>query len=255
MKNVLKNVRQKLANARELCPGMSSDMFLLTDYMSKNTNDTIVPTGVMVMVDCVMDDIEKGTNGAGVELPDEFKTRRELIINEILWFPQVIDAIADEAFAKEVRTQWKKFFGMVPPKRVNTREIKLSSSHPEYINAAVDWWANAIISPKFDSGVVIPVSLLFLIVTSTKEYTPDEIKIFKETLAGEIEERMKKDGYCCLSVDYHPCDMLMLVGQKIGVDDTIGYPCQTYMKISQNEVSVVAGYSAPKEILWSKVSA
>lgn len=251
MESILKDVKQKLANARELCPGMSNDMYLLTDYMSKHTNDTIVPMGVLVMVTCVMDDLEKGRNGFGGEFPEEVNVRKKFILNEIWYFPQVIDAIADEEFANQVRAEWKNLFGSEPPKKINTKEIETTNSYPEYIKVAVDWWANAISSPKFDNGDAMPAILAFMMASSAKEYTPDEIKIFKETLADAIKEHLERVGYCYLSVDYHPCPLLSLAGEKIGVDDMLGYPCKTYMNVSKEEVSVIAGYSAPKEILWT----
>ena len=85
---------------------------------------------------------------------------------------------------------------------------------------------------------------------AAKEYTPAEIKTFKEALANGIQDEMSEYGRCNLSVDYHPCRVLANAGNLIGVNDMTGYPCKTDMYISEEEVSVRAGYGAPREVIW-----
>ena len=244
------NIREKLANAKELCPGMSRDFYILTDYMSENTNDELVPLGMMMLSVCVRDDLEKGRNGFGKDFPEELAQRRNFVKDEIQWIPQLVDAIADEAFATEFRMHWKKCFGTVPPKRVDTKAVETDTEYPAYIKAAIDWWANAIISPKFDNGEELPALLAFLMAGAAKEYTPAEIKTFKEALAKGIMDEMSMSGRCDLDVDYHPCQVLANAGNLIGVPDMTGYPCKTSMYISEKEVSVCAGYGAPRKVIW-----
>lgn len=135
----MNNIREKLANARELCPGMSKDFYLLTDYMSENTNDELVPMGIVMLSVCVRDDLEKGRNGFGRSFPEELANRRGFVKDEIQWIPQLIDAIAEEEFAAEVRQVWKEIFGSVPPKRVDTTAVDTDTTYPEYVKAAIDW--------------------------------------------------------------------------------------------------------------------
>lgn len=249
----MNNIKEKLANARELCPGMSKDFYLLTDYMSANCNDELVPMGMMLMTMCVRDDLEKGRcgfAGATEALPAELANRREFVKDEIKWMPQLVDAIADEEFAEEFRQEWKGFFGFVPPKRVNTQVVETEENYPEYVKVAVDWWANAIVSPKFDNGEALP-SILSFLMGSVKEYSQEDIKVFKETLAKGIIKEMKKWNRCSLDVDYHPCRVLAEAGSLIGVNDMTGYPCKTNMRITEQEVSVSAGYGASWETLWT----
>ena len=249
----MNNIREKIANARELCPGMSKDFYLLTDYMSAHLHNQSEPMGIMLMTVCVRDDLEKGRCGfaEGSELPSELAKRREFIKDEIKWIPQLVDVIADEEFAQEFRQIWKKTFGFVPPKRVNTQAVEIGEQYPKYVKVAVDWWANAIVSPKFDNGEAIP-PFLILPMSSVKEYSQEEIKIFKEALAKEIVKEMNEGGdYCNISVDYHPCRVLAKAGELIGVNDMMGYPCKTRMEISKQEVSVSAGYGASWETLWT----
>ena len=251
MKEVtMTNVREKLANARNLCPGMSKDFYILTDYMSENTNDELVPMGMLLLTVCVQSDIETGCNGFGKDFSEEIVQRRNFVKDEIQWIPQLVDAIADEEFATEFRMHWKECFGTVPPKRVDTKAVETDTEYPAYIKVAIDWWANAIISPKFDNGEALPALFAFLMASATKEYTPAEIKTFKEALANGIQDEMSEYGRCNLSVDYHPCRVLANAGNLIGVNDMTGYPCKTDMYISEKEVSVSAGYGAPREVIW-----
>jgi len=246
----MNNIREKLANAQELCPGMSKDFYLLTDYMSENTNDELVPMGIVMLSVCVRDDLEKGRNGFGRSFPEELANRRGFVKDEIQWIPQLIDAIAEEEFAAEVRQVWKEIFGSVPPKRVDTTAVDTDTTYPKYVKAAIDWWANAIVSPKFDNGEALPAFFSFLMAGAAKEYTPAEIKTFKEALAKGIMDEMSMYGRCDLDVDYHPCRVLANAGNLIGVNDMTGYPCKTYMSVSVNEVIVRAGYGAPAEVIW-----
>lgn len=251
-KNVMNNVKEKLAGVRKNVPGFSADMYLLTDYIASNINDEVVPLGMMVRIACVSDDLEKGRNGfcGKNEMPEEIKRRRKNIQYQIRWFPQVIDEIADEEFAEEFRMHWKECFKTVPPKRLNTYKIQPKKEYPAYVKIAVDWWANAIISPNFDNGEALPMELAFLISGSTKEYTEEEIKIFKETLSEEIMEAFEKYPRIDLEVDYEPCFILAKAGEKIGIPDFMGYPCKTYMQITPERVAVSAGYAAPLQELW-----
>ena len=244
------NIREKLANARELCPGMSRDFYILTDYMSENTNDELVPMGMMMLSVCVQNDIETGRNGFGQDFPEELAQRRNFVKDEIQWLPQLVAAIADDEVATEFRMHWKECFGTVPPKRVDTKAVETDTQYPDYVKAAIDWWANAIVSPKFDNGEALPPMLAFLMAGAAKEYTPAEIKTFKEALAKGIQDEMSKFGRCNLSVDYHPCRVLASAGNLIGVNDMTGYPCKTSMYVSEEEVCVSAGYGAPREVIW-----
>lgn len=249
----MNKIKEKLANARKLCPGMSKDFYLLTDYMSANFNDELVPAGMMLMTVCVSDDLKKGRCGFAKhsELPTELLERREFVMDEIKWIPQLVDAIADEEFANEFRQEWKNFFSVVPPKRVNTQDVETDEQYPEYVKVAIDWWANAIISPKFDNGEALPGVLSLLLTGAGKEYSQEEIKIFKNALAKGIVEEMNKLNHCSLDVDYHPCRVLADAGNLIGVNSMTGYPCKTNMRITEQEVSVSAGYGASWEILWT----
>lgn len=248
---IMSNVREKFANARELCPGMFREFYILTDYMSKIINDQLVPIEMVKFSYIVFKDIAiRRKSSFREEFPEELSKRRKCVQGEIQWIPQLIDAIADEEFAMEFRIQWKQAFHTVPPKRVNVKAAKTDTEYPDYVKEAIDWWANAIMSPKCDDGWVFPPSLTFTMSRITKEYTLAEIKTFKEALAKEIFAIVSMYGYCHLSVKYAPDRVLSSAGSLIGIDSALGYPCMTVMGVSKKEVSVCAGYRAPREVIW-----
>ena len=63
MGKLLENASQKLREAREKCPGMSEELYALTDYMAEVTNESVLPVGLVMCLVCVLDDIQKGRNG------------------------------------------------------------------------------------------------------------------------------------------------------------------------------------------------
>lgn len=162
--------------------------------------------------------------------------------------PQVVDAIADEKFATEFRQICKETFGFNTPKRVFANT---DSTYPEYVQVAIDWWANAVQSPKFDNGGDVNPFLIMMISGNRKSYTEEEIKIFKECLAKNILSQIKEYGSCSLSVDYDPCDILADAGNKIGLNST-NYPWKTWMKVSDKIVEVSEGWSSGRKTIWSK---
>lgn len=56
----MNNEREKLSKCRELCAGMSEDVYVLTDYLSTVANDSLVPVGMAMMFALALNDIENG---------------------------------------------------------------------------------------------------------------------------------------------------------------------------------------------------
>lgn len=249
-KNILNGVKQKFAEAREKCPGMSDDVYALTDYISSVANDSLVPSGLSMCLALIMDDLQKGRNGfrQNEPLPKYLNNRREQIITQMVYIPQVVDAIADEKFAEEFRKICNDAFGFNPPKRVNA---STDSQYPEYVRAAVDWWGNAVQSPKFDNGGDMNPFLMMMLSGNRSGHSEEEMKIFKDSLAKDILVELQKYGRCSLSVDYHPCEILSRAGEKIGLDDMTSFPWKTWMNISDEIVEVSEGYGAPRKTIWS----
>ena len=252
MKETIGNLKATFADSRNILKGMSEDFYLMTEYISENINDNLNSGGIVMTAIGLMDDLQKGTNGFGGEFPEKVAKRKDFMVQEIQWIPQFIDLIAEKDFADEVRKTWEEVFGYKPPKKVQTDVIKTIWDYPENVTVAVDWWANAITAPKFDNGEAMPFFMAMLIAGSVKEYTPEQIRLFKETLAEGIMEQLKEYGRCRIEVDYNPCRILYEAGRKIGVPDMIGYPCKTSMYVEENKVEVSAGYGAGWETLWTQ---
>ena len=98
---------------------------------------------------------------------------------------------------------------------------------------------------------ILPAMLTSLISGSAKSYTAEQIKLFKDTLAEGIMEKMKECSVCEISVDYHPCLILAEAGEKIGVPNMTGYPWKTDMRVEENLVRV-AGYGEGYKTVWSR---
>lgn len=246
----LSNVNEKLSKSRELANGLSEEVYALADYMSNVANDTLSPMGMAMCLELALDDIENGRNGfedTEGDFPSYLIERKNQVLTQAVFFPQIIDAIADEDFATDFRAICKDFLNFDPPKRV---VAELKGEYPEYVKVAVDWWSNAVASPNLDNGSDMPVFLMRIVSTTGKNYSEEEIGIFKETLATEIVKEMKQYNSCTLSVDYNPCKTLAIAGEKIDVSPMSGYPWKTRMSITKTEVTV---YKEGKtEILWQK---
>ena len=247
----MNNVREKMANARNLCKGMSEEIYAFTDYISEVANDTLAPQGLVLCYFLAMDDIEKGRNGfaaaKSTKLPSYLVQHKNMVLSQAVYFPQIVDELADEAFAEEFRDICKMTLGIDPPKRV---KAEVDAKYPEFVRIAVDWWANAVAAPKLDNGEELPSFIGAMAAKSVKPQSEEGVKAFKETLAEEIIAAIESSGSCYLSVDYHPCAALAKAGEKLGLNPMMGYPWKTSMNITEKEVRVKAGYGAGSQILW-----
>lgn len=250
---IMNNVREELSKAREKCVGMSEEVYAVTDYMSTVASDSLYPEGLAICLALVMDDIQRGKSGfatcPNMELPQYLREHKNQVLDQMPYVLQVIDEIAEPEFADEVRSICKQVLNWNPSKRV---KVDLDDDYPEYIKAAVDWWATAISSPKHDNGVDMPYMLMQIISGSGKSYSEDEMRLFKTTLAEGIIHEVKEYGKCTLGVDYQPCCLLFEAGEKMGVSSVAGWPWKTTMFIDENEVRVSAGYGAGYKTLWTK---
>lgn len=260
----MNNVREKLSRSREMCPGLSKEVYALTDYMASVANDKLLPQGMLSCLVLSMIDIRREINGFSCEESNEFPeylSKHKLqILAQAVYFPQVIDAIADEDFANEFRKICKELLQFDPPKREEkyNQNAEIGGDYPEYVKVAVNWWANAIVNPKFDNGddsVAGEMTfLLAMMVNSKNSISKEQIAIFKKELAQLIIEKMDSSfvGECRLGVDFHPDRLLYTAAQKAGIDNNMGFPWKTNMRITKNNVSVSAGYAAPWETLWEE---
>ena len=247
---LMTNVKEKFANARELCAGMSEEIYALTDYISAVANDSLVPAGFLMMFACVMHDLEVKRCGfaRAVEFPEYLIVHNMQVRAQMPYVLQVVDAIAEPEFADEVRFQCLTTFGWNIPKRI---DVSSKVSEHGNINAAVNWWAEAIQHPKMDNGDDGLASLMVMLGgrTSRRQLTEAELQTFREKLTEEITRQMARNGRLTLSVDYNPDRVLYQAGAAIGLGQ-FDYPCKTTMWITETEVSVRAGYGASEQTIW-----
>lgn len=128
----------------------------------------------------------------------------------------------------------------------------------EQIEKAVDWWASAIVNPKFDGlsdeeradpqndGYQLAE---IMTAASHKNPTSEQLEAFKESLQEQLETL---DEYAprTLGVDYGPCLILHEAAKAAGIERNSLFPWKTNMWFyDDGRVGVSAGYRAPTEYL------
>ena len=128
----------------------------------------------------------------------------------------------------------------------------------EQIEKAVDWWANAIVNPKFDGlsdeeradpqndGYQLAE---IMTAASHKNPTNEQLEAFKLSLQEQLETL---DEYSprTLGVDYGPCLILHEAAKAAGIERISLFPWKTNMWFyDDGRVGVSAGYRAPTEYL------
>lgn len=174
----MSNVREKLSKSREMCPGLSEEVYALTDYMAKVANDELVPQGLVMCFVLSMEDIRRGENGFAFaeskEILEYLAMHKTQVLAQAVYVPQIIDAIADEDFANEFREICKEMLHFDPPRREEkyNQSAEIEGNYTEYVKVAVNWWANAIVNPKFDNGEDMIMSNLRGRLSKSREMCP-----------------------------------------------------------------------------------
>ena len=98
---------EKFKNVRNDIPGYSEDLYLLTDYISTVVNSVSVPTGLVVCLLTVIDDIQKGKKGifGETEFPEKLKQRKKQVLEQIVYIPQIVDEFADKEGVTMIETK------------------------------------------------------------------------------------------------------------------------------------------------------
>lgn len=258
-KMLMVNVKEKFAQARELCPGMSEEVYALTDCFADVANDRLYPAGILMVLACIMDDLRtKRCSFAGqIEYSEYLVTHSAQVQAQMPFVLQVIDAIAEPDFAEAVRAECGEVFHWNVPKRV---AISGKISEYENINAAVNWWAEAIQHPKMGNGDDDLAMLLAMFggCVSRRQLTETDLWTFREKLTDGISKQMdiakqiEVMGCVTLSVGYGPDRILGEAGAAIGLGQ-FDFPCNTTMWITESKVEVSVGYTVPvpRQTIWS----
>lgn len=247
---MMTNAREKFASARETCPGMSEEIYALTDYIAAVADDRLAPDGVMIMLLCIMDDLDKkrcGFSAAGIDFPKYLTEHNLQVKAQVPYVLQVVDAISGADFAEAVRQECNAAFHWTIPKRVTLSD---EVDESENIKAAVNWWAEAIQHPKMDNGTdEMSIFMAMFGGSRKRQFSEDELLTFRKELAAGIKAQMEGVNEVMLSVDYGPDQVLGRAGDAIGLGG-FDYPCKTMMWITKTDVTVRAGYGASKDVIW-----
>lgn len=225
-------IKEKLMNARTLCPGFSNDMYALTDQVACAAENNTKPfdlISILVLLESLL-----------------YDSKQYNILDQVELFPQIVDMITDENYSQEFRVYFRKIFGKEPQ---SMKKIENTiSEYPEYVVAAVNWWASAVSSTNNSfPGVNNPVLEVMMKGINKKDNAKD-MSAFKETLAREIMDAMSHCDVCHLDVDYSPCDILSKAGDKVKLSQ-FSYPFKTFMTIRMDKVVVMQNYQ--QTVLYS----
>ena len=232
---IMNNVKEKLSKIREYCVGMSEDVYAITDHMADIAEESFTPEGLVSCLLAAKENIKNQRNGLspeGIAMSRYLRDNKYRVLKSIIYIPQVIDEIAESEFAEEFRRICNEEYGFNPPKRFYE---KLDEIYPKYVRVAVDWWCNEMFWKRFkNTGTYL--NSIMIDTSDSKQYSAEEIKLFKNSLADEIFKHMQEYSSCNIEVDFFPCSLLAKAGEKIGISPQIGYPWKTYMMISSDGV-------------------
>lgn len=258
------NVKKKLSQSKEKCPGLNEEVYILADYISKVISDECEPLDMLVCLVLSLADVRRGRSGFASngykKMPKRIENRKAQILAQAVFFPQIVDAVLDENFATEFRKLCKVKLGFNPPKRekVYDQYEDIEGNYPEYVKVAANWWANAIQHPKFDNGSndvnEIRTKMLTKMVNAKNKITQEQIENFKQNLAKKIlhEVECSQNEQFTISVDYEPDQILYLSAKDAGIEETESFPWKTDMQVTKKKVCVSAGGNAEWKTIWSK---
>lgn len=247
------NIKEHIASAREICPGASEEAYKLADRLSASLNSEVFPAGVVMAITCSLDDIrkEESEKRADTWLRKSAMLEVENTLMRAGLIVQIIDAIADRAFADEVRSECKAVLGwdfVRRPEFDAESEKQLQATYQPCVIKAVDWWTGAIQrSSKADYVPGLP--------SVYHEFSTEEITAFRSTLAELISNEMcQHRGYCSLHVDYDPNRIISIASEAAGIDRDLGLfilPKKVSMYIEANKISLVSGHPAEEKTIWA----
>jgi len=128
----------------------------------------------------------------------------------------------------------------------------MSKSIKEIALIAAEWWADKIISPKFDNGDS-GLSGFFGMTMASQLVEPiadEKREKFISHLSKYIESKLDADLSPYLSVDYGPSVDLKDAAEFAGISSN-NFPWKTNMWVDKNHVSASYGYRGKKQILYA----
>ena len=114
---LLTDVPNKLREARNVATNVPYELHDFADYLADVANDRLVPAGMMMLLVCALDDLQKERCGFAnkVTFPENLKEKKYQIMIYLSYFPLIIDKIASKEFAEEFRTLFTQALGKAQP--------------------------------------------------------------------------------------------------------------------------------------------
>lgn len=246
------NIKEKLSQSRQLCPGMSENIYFFADYLFEIIPEVVTPLELVSCLKSAIDGLCCERMWMSIIKNEELRLHlqydRRKVLMQAKNVPLLIEAIAEKSFSEEFQLLCREILGFAPA----LHRHKKIEEYPEYVQVAVNWWANLInITLTTHANDGSPDSILYDIANeSAVPYSEEQLNIYKTALAEEIIEEMEAYDICILSVDYHPCPLLEAAGNKIELG-FFSYPPKARMYIYEYEVTASVGFSKPTEIIWT----
>lgn len=201
---------EKLSQCRKMCGGMNipEEAFEVSEYIAAKFGGEIYKPIELALA------LAKATEG------DQSKA-----FTATYYFQQIVDVVADDIeFAETFREICGVVFGYNPPRIIQEKE------YPKYAASAADWWCKEILTPSTDNMPYLFARL------RRRNYSDNEVKLFKHILANEIMKEVEKKGSCYIHCDWSPDEILAKAGKVLGIDPNIGYPMDTEMMVFPTEL-------------------
>lgn len=231
------NVKERLSHAREACFGLPEDVFLFTDYLAENLNEEVTPEELFFAITTAIKDLDYGfaTNGHPVSLGFLGMGSFDPSIKYTL---QVIEEVTPEWFAAEMRSLCEKVLDWHPTKRAHPNDKeKLAESFLPATVAAVEWWTT-ILQENNKGPFVKGCPRIY------KEFTNEEMRKFRWTLANRINSDIYKYERASVSSDYGPDDNLRAAAEAAGMNEfeqLYLIPNKLYMHVTRNRIDIYPG--------------
>lgn len=114
---LLMDVPTKLREARNVATNVPYELHDFCDYLADVANNQLVPMGMMMLLTCALDDLQKERCGfaSKVTFLENLKTEKYQIMIYLSYFPLIVDKIASKEFAEEFRNLFTGIFGEAQP--------------------------------------------------------------------------------------------------------------------------------------------
>lgn len=119
---------------------------------------------------------------------------------------------------------------------------------------AIDWWLKQLSSmdeSTMDNGEdnALLKRLMLINKMHSKPLNDKDKEIFFTKLSSYIDKEVERDGYCIISVDYHPEGILAELSNELDISESL-FPIKTNMWVFKDKIEVRLGYNGNTEVIY-----